>query len=52
MPGKIVMCGAVRSATRPSLTIVPQSAAGGWMPRPRKLRPEPTTIIRPISVVV
>src|ERR1700690_3110420 len=50
-PGRIVTCGARRSTTRPSATIAPQSAVGGCTPSPRKLKPEPMTIISPITVV-
>ena len=41
----------LRTNCRPLLIIAPQSAAGGWGPRPIKLSPEATRITAPTSTV-
>ena len=49
-PGMTATCGAFRIRLRPSPSMLPRSACGGWAPSPRKLRPAVSRIIQP-SVV-
>ncbi len=49
-PGMIETCGEVNRILRPSPSMEPRSACGGWAPRPRKDSPAVSRIIQPMVV--
>ena len=44
-PGSVLIHQAWSMNSRPSATMAPHSGIGGWMPRPRKLKPETSRML-------
>ena len=51
-PGKSENHHVSGSKDAPFATIVPRSGVGGWAPKPKKLKEDPTRITKPRSKVI